>query len=79
MPAIVAYSMARFRHYDVWFRLKISPPPAGRFMLNHAKYPCSRFMEHRLEPYEGWRDRMSGYYGMDHNKHRAYGTMASSS
>lgn len=48
-------------------------------MLNHAKYPCSRFMEHRLEPYEGWRDRMSGYYGMDHNKHRAYGTMASSS
>ena len=29
----------------------------------------NRFMRGRGEPYEGWRDRMSGSYVMKHNLH----------
>lgn len=44
--------------------------PRGRFLrASMFDGRRNRFMRGRGEPYEGWRDRMSGSYVMKHNRH----------
>lgn len=57
------------RHGIAW-QLRI-PPLGGRALLRESMSDQwrNRFMLGRLDPYEGWQDRMSGHYWMNHNRH----------
>lgn len=52
-----------WRHRNVWLQLRCPPPP---YVNLHPK--GSRFKIGRLLPYEGYMDRRTGNYVMNHNK-----------
>lgn len=52
-------------------QLGIPITPWVPFMAGRSLKPGARFMRARRPPYEGYQDRVSGYYLMKHNKHPA--------
>lgn len=49
--------------------LGIPITPLSQWVARHVHKPYERFRSDKRPPYEGYQDRRSGWYRMNHNKH----------